>query len=144
VISQTAEYALRAVIWLARHPGQPISTQAIAAGTHVPSHYLSKVLQGLSRAGLVQSSPGRTGGFVLTREPWAITSLAVVDAVDPVKRILACPLGIHGAELCTLHRRLDDAYANLEKALAGSTIAELVPGPPQGSPLCTQPKDGAD
>ena len=54
MLSQTSEYALRAVVWLADSPGsKPVGVQPIAAGTQVPASYLPKVLQGLTRAGLV-------------------------------------------------------------------------------------------
>ena len=64
MISQTAEYALRAIVYLA---GQelPQTTQQIAATTRVPAGYLSKVLQALARGGLVHSQRGLHGGFTL-------------------------------------------------------------------------------
>ncbi|MEK7732321.1 MAG: Rrf2 family transcriptional regulator, partial [Planctomycetota bacterium] len=55
MISQSAEYALRAVLWLAGHPEATLSTAEIARRTMVPGGYLSKVLQALARAGLVVS-----------------------------------------------------------------------------------------
>ena len=53
MISQTSEYALRSVVVLGRHDLGPLTTQQISAETQIPVGYLSKVLQGLSRAGLV-------------------------------------------------------------------------------------------
>lgn len=50
--SQTAEYALRAVVWLASQPERALNTRQISAATQVPAGYLSKVLQALARAGL--------------------------------------------------------------------------------------------
>ena len=67
MLSQTAEYALRAIAWLSSAPSEPQTTEAIAAGTGVPEGYLSKVLQSLRRAELVRSKRGITGGFVLGR-----------------------------------------------------------------------------
>jgi len=127
LFSQTAEYALRAVVWMAMQPDQALTTQALAAGTRVPASYLAKVMQGLGRAGLVQAQRGLHGGFRLARPPAAITVLAVVNAVDPIKRIHACPLHLpaHRHRLCPLHQRLDDAVADLEKVLAGATLADM-------------------
>jgi len=138
MISQTAEYALRAVVWLASHPDQAIGTPRISEAAQVPPGYLAKVLQMLARAGLVTSTPGRRGGFQLTREPGAISVLDVVDAVDPIGRITTCPLGLasHRGKLCPLHRRLDEAMAEVERAFAGSTIAELIAGEGEPLPLC--------
>jgi len=138
MISQTAEYALRAVVWLASHDQGPLGAPRIAAGARVPAGYLAKVMQMLARAGLVASSPGRSGGFQLTRPATEISVLDVVDAVDPIGRITSCPLGLasHGDRLCPLHRRLDQAMAEVQAAFARSTIAELITGEGELVPLC--------
>lgn len=138
MISQSAEYALRAVVWLAGHPGATLSTSEIARRTAVPLGYLSKVLQALSRAGLVASTPGRTGGFVLTREPHRISVLDVINAVAQLPRIECCPLGIesHGHDLCPLHKRLDDVAAYVEHVFAKTMIAELLKEGTPNLPLC--------
>lgn len=127
-ISQTAEYALRAIVWLARDPDTPHGTARIARATHVPAGYLARVLQALARAGLVASNPGRTGGFRLLRPPRDISVLDVVNAVDPIQRIARCPLGLkrHRGGLCALHRRLDAATAMLQRAYAEMSIAEIL------------------
>ncbi|MEX0774562.1 MAG: Rrf2 family transcriptional regulator [Phycisphaeraceae bacterium] len=138
IFSQTAEYALRAIVWLADHDGAAQTTQQIAAATHVPPDYLSKVLQALGRADLVRSQRGLGGGFSLTREPEAITILQVINAVDPLKRITTCPLGLktHGKNLCPLHRKLDDATAAIEEAFAATSVAEVLRTPTNSHPLC--------
>jgi len=131
---QSAEYALRAAVWLAAHPDDKVSTPEIAKRTQVPPGYMSKVLQVLARAGLVASSPGRAGGFRLTRAPEGISVLDVVNAVDMLERIRQCPLGLksHRHQLCPLHRRLDRVAAMVEQAYAETTIAEIVA---ESSPL---------
>lgn len=127
-MSLSAEYALRAVVWLAAHPDPKVGTQEIAKRTQVPPGYMSKVLQVLARAGLVESSPGRTGGFRLRREADEISVLDVVNAIETLERIRRCPLRLksHRHELCPLHRRLDRVAAIVEQQYAETTIAELV------------------
>jgi len=127
-ISHTAEYALRAIVWLARDPDIALGTPRIARATHVPAGYLARVLQALARAGLVESHPGRSGGFRLRRAPREISVLDVINAVDPVQRIERCPLGLksHRGRLCPLHRRLDEAAALVQRAYAETSIAEIV------------------
>src|SRR4051794_20289771 len=124
MISQTAEYALRAVVMLGSNPGSPRTTQQIAEKTRVPSGYLSKVLQALGRAGLVEAQRGLHGGFVLARPLDELTILDVINAVDPLKRITHCPLGIaaHGRRLCSLHRRLDEGLAQIESLFGATTV----------------------
>jgi Rrf2 family protein len=128
LISTTAEYALRAVVFLAREPGRPRTTQQVAEATRVPGSYLSKVLQALVRGGIIESVRGIYGGYRLAGAPDGLTVLAVINSVDPIRRIRACPLGIdaHGVRLCPLHRRLDEAIALAEQAFAETTIAGLL------------------
>ncbi|HVX11825.1 MAG TPA: Rrf2 family transcriptional regulator [Pirellulales bacterium] len=146
MISQTAEYALRAIVYLADRNDAPQTTQQIAEVTHVPAGYLAKVMQGLSRAGLVHAQRGLHGGFTLARPAAELTVLDVVQAVDPLQRIKHCPLGIEGHQsLCPLHRRLDNAAAMVEQALGESTIAELLTEPKRGKipkPLCSWTDSG--
>lgn len=137
MISQTAEYALRAIVYLAMNSGNAFTTQQIAQTTKVPAAYLSKILQSLVRAQLVRSQRGLGGGFVLTKLPEEINILEVLDAVDPIQRIRTCPLGLkaHGTVLCALHKRLDDATAIIEKTFADTTIAEILARPTASTPL---------
>ncbi len=136
MISQTAEYALRAMVFLAMR-GSAATAEQIAETTKVSVHYLSKILQQLGRSHLVISQRGIGGGFVLSRPVEEITVLDIVNAVDPIKRIDVCPLGLetHGMNLCPLHKRLSEATAAVELAFASSTLAELVQE--SKAPLCS-------
>lgn len=140
VLSQTAEYALRAIVALAEDPEIPWTAQAIAAKTLVPQDYLMKVLQPLVRTGLVTAQRGRGGGFLLTRPPAQISVLDVISAVDPLRRITRCPLGLkaHGTTLCPLHRKLDDAVRLVEEAFSSTTIEEILSTPGPVRPLCEE------
>lgn len=131
MISQTAEYALRAVVDLAYYFGQPRTTQDIAQATLVPTGYLAKVLQDLARSGVVRSQRGRHGGFVLAHDPNTLTVFDVLQAVDPPRRILRCPLHLaaHAHALCPLHKKLDEAMAAAERAFRRMTIAEVTAAP---------------
>lgn len=141
MISQTAEYALRAVVYLADQGGSPRTTTQIAEITQVPAGYLAKVMQGLSRAGVVKSQRGLNGGFTLAHDPLELSILAVVNAVDPIQRFPECPLGIpsHGRRLCPLHDRLDQAAAMVEKAFGDTKVGELLAVPRERRPLCRFP-----
>lgn len=140
MFSQTVEYALRAVVHLAGDT-KPRTTDDIAEATYVPRAYLSKVLQSLARGKIVRSQRGIGGGVSLAIPPEKLTVLAVVNAVEPLRRIRTCPLGLsaHGVNLCPLHRRMDDALAHVEKALGGSTIADILAEPTKSKPLCPFP-----
>jgi Rrf2 family protein len=138
MFSQTVDYALRAVVQLAYLAPEACTTDELAGTTQVPKAYLSKVIQALVRAGILQSQRGMGGGVVLARAPEDLTILEVVNAVEPVQRIRTCPLGLktHGVRLCPLHRRLDNALAMVEEAFGGTTLAEVLGEPTKIRPLC--------
>lgn len=135
MFSVTAEYALRAIVFLALHDSAPATGRQIAEGTNSPVRYMSRVLRDLTNAGLLRAYRGPSGGFELSRRASVISVLEVVNVVDPIKRISRCPLGIpsHGENLCRLHRRLDDSIASLERVLATSFITDLLAPSDQGT-----------
>jgi Rrf2 family protein len=141
MISQTAEYALRAVVYLASEGTNARTTAQIAKTTQVPAGYLAKVMQSLSRGGVVNSQRGLNGGFTLAHDPDELTVLEVVTAVDPIRRFPECPLGIpsHGRRLCPLHYQLDQAAALVEGLFGDTTIAQLLAVPRERRPLCRFP-----
>jgi Rrf2 family protein len=129
MISQSAEYSLRAVLCLANDPrGAALTTQQIAERAKIPAGYLAKLLQVLARAGIVVSQRGLNGGFSLAIAPEHLTLLDIVRAVECSRRIASCPAGNpdHAVHLCPLHRRLDAAAATVEELLRGTTIAQVI------------------
>jgi Rrf2 family protein len=144
MFSQTVEYALRALVALAAEPDRPHTNRQLAKVTKVPGPYLSKVLQLLAREGLVEAQRGVQGGFRLSRPAAEITILAAVDAVDPIRRIKTCPLGLkaHGKRLCPLHNKMDAALAHIEEAFASTTLADVIAEPSASVPLCPFPRAG--
>lgn len=141
MLSQTVEYALRAVVCVAAESPQACTTDQIAKKTRVPKAYLSKVLQALVRAKIMHSQRGLGGGITLVKPPEQLSILEVVSAVDPIQRIRVCPLGLsaHGVRLCPLHKRLDNALAAMETAFGNTTLAEVLAEPTSSYPLCEVP-----
>jgi Rrf2 family protein len=119
-----------------------MTTEEIAGATRVPPAYLSKVLQALRRAGIVQSQRGIGGGVSLAEEPGNITILEIVNAVDPIRRITECPIGLaaHGVRLCPMHSRLDSALAMVEDVFRNTTLAELLAEQSGRGRVCKFPK----
>lgn len=141
MFSQTAEYALRVIVYLATQT-TPATTRQIAAATRIPEGYLAKVLQNLAHTGLVLSQRGLHGGFVLGRNPTELTLFDVIAAVDSPPRIKNCPLSIKAHtehNLCALHRRLDDTFQTVERSLRAATIADIIGDCSCSKPLCDGP-----
>jgi Rrf2 family protein len=141
MISQTAEYALRAIVYLADQEGIARTTAQIAEATQIPAGYLAKVMQSLGRARLVNSQRGLNGGFTLAIVAQELSVLAVINAVDPIRRFPECPLGIpsHGRRLCPLHHQLDQAAATVEHSFSATMVADLLAVPRERRPLCRFP-----
>lgn len=127
MITQTAEYALRAVVYLAQAEG-PCTSATIAAATNVPAGYMAKVLQSLSRSGIVLSQRGLRGGFVLSESPHKLTALTVINAVEPIRRYQSSPSQTQGQQLHGLYRKLDSTAQWIEDTFKNTVIAELDSG----------------
>jgi len=126
-LSRTAQYALRAMIWLSQHPEEPQTTQQIAEATAVPPGYLAKVLLQLTQAGLIESQRGLHGGYTLSRPPDSVTLLTVLKAVGFQPHVEGCSLGWPGKDrrACPLEARLSAALAMIEDVFAQTTMDEV-------------------
>jgi len=115
-LTQTGEYALRAMAYMANlPPGQAVRARDLAVPTAVPPHYLSKLLRQLVVAGLIHSQKGHGGGFVLARPPETITLEAILAAINVSLVEEACAFGwprCHTGRPCPLH----EAWARLKTA----------------------------
>jgi Rrf2 family protein len=109
LISKTGEYALRAVLHLAREGGKvPLRANEIAERLDVPANYLSKTLHLLARAGVLHSARGPRGGFRLARPPAEVTLADVLEPLDPELLKKSCLLGLpqcSDESSCPLHER---------------------------------------
>jgi len=93
MLSLTSEYALRAVIILAQQQeDQPLSARVVADRAGVPEKYLSKILGDLVRAGVLEASRGKGGGFRLSR---AAREIPLFEVLAPFERFdkRRCPFG---------------------------------------------------
>ncbi len=128
-VSQTAEYALRAMAGLSTVPlGMPIRTADLSHVTAIPPHYLAKVLRRLVLADLLTSQKGQGGGFTLARPAADITLLDILVAVDAFPDEAHCAFGWQVCDAdhpCPLHgvwSRLDE---HLRDWATSSTLADV-------------------
>lgn len=145
MLSQTAEHALRAVLFLAQW-GQkaPVPAERVAAALGAPRNYLGKTLNALARAGLVEGVRGPAGGYRLLVDP-AFTSVAtVIGAVEEGSTRAVCLLGDRRCDCsnpCQAHATWVALSERTDALLAGTTLADLLGGEPseaQGVPLSTR------
>ena len=130
MLSQTAEYALRAVVHLAEQDADTLTPVAeIAAALEVPANYLSKILHQLARAGVVESTRGPRGGFRLGAAADAITLGEVVSAFDSLKDQKRCLLGrprCSDANPCGAHERWKVVKEPVALFFEQTTIADVL------------------
>lgn len=146
MLSNTAEYAMRAMSWLALTPNELVSAGSLAESTRVPADYLAKILQQLSQAGLITGRRGVGGGYRLNRPADQVLLLDILQVVDPIERIQKCPVDLrtHGESLCALHRRIDEAAAAVRNVFGNVTLADLLNEPGQPTPLCEGPSEAVE
>ena len=129
ILSQTALYALRALVHLARHGEDgPVSVDVIAEELDLPRNYLSKILHTLGRAGLLESLRGPKGGFTLARDPAETTLADVVDYFDPPDHVSRCLLGpgeCKDREPCSAHERWQELRATHRRFLEDISLLDL-------------------
>jgi Rrf2 family transcriptional regulator, iron-sulfur cluster assembly transcription factor len=128
-LSQTSEYALRAVLYLARHHGERISADTIARALGAPSNYMSKTLHQLARAGVVEGTRGRTGGFRLAIPASKLTVARVADTFGTPAGRPICLLGdrpCNARNPCSVHHRWTAVTEAMTTPLATTTIADLL------------------
>ncbi|MCA9280242.1 MAG: Rrf2 family transcriptional regulator [Phycisphaeraceae bacterium] len=138
MISQTSEYALRAVVYLAAQTlNEQTSASQISEATKVPVLYLQKVLRMLSKHHILTAQRGAGGGFQLAKLPSSISVYDVLRATETeIERISSCPLGIKGhTTLCALHKLLDSEIARIQQAFASTSIEDLLTTT-NNQPLC--------
>ena len=126
-ISEAASLALHSMALLAANPEQSIPTRKIAARFHVSEAHLSKVLQRLTKAGLVTSIRGPKGGFLISKPTDEITLLDVYESMEgplvPCKCLLGTP--VCGDKGCILGGLLETVDKQIRDYLAGKRLSEL-------------------
>jgi Rrf2 family protein len=132
MISQTAEHALRAVLYLAGHPeAGPLKVDEIARALGAPRNYLSKTMHLLARAGIVASTRGPQGGFVLRIPPDELRLARLVELFDPPRERRICLLGgrpCTDSAPCQAHFRWKAIHEAGLGPLRDTTVADLLGG----------------
>ncbi|MEO8084816.1 MAG: Rrf2 family transcriptional regulator [Ardenticatenales bacterium] len=128
-LSKRGDYAVRAVLDLARHAGDGRrKTREIAAAMNIPAGYLSQILAALVQSGLAVATAGREGGYQLARPAESISLLDVIQAMDGPIGVRECllrgiPCGVDGH--CAVHDAWSRAQDALNAELASTGFAEL-------------------
>jgi Rrf2 family protein len=130
MLSQTAEYALRAVLYLADHRDDgPLGADELANVLGVPRNYLSKTLHRLTRERILASARGKGGGFRLAADPRRLTLLRVVEPFDAISAERRCLLGRPACDdrhPCPAHHRWKAVSTQVAAFFRQTTVADVV------------------
>ena len=129
-ITRQADYAVRAVLYLARlGQTERAATSQVAKEQHIPPSFLAKIISQLSIAGLLHTSRGARGGVTLARAPKDITLLEVVEAIDGPIMLNEC-VGDNATcafdKDCPLRPVWCDAQEELVNRLRGTNFEQLM------------------
>ena len=120
-----------ALKYLAEHPEMPaLSAKDIADAYGIPAQLLAKILQRLTKTGLLRSHAGMNGGYALARDSHQISAFEVIHAIDGPLFITSCTKGAKGCDLtpsCTIKEplaRVNDTIAAVLKSISIYDLAD--------------------
>jgi Rrf2 family transcriptional regulator, iron-sulfur cluster assembly transcription factor len=130
-LGRRADYAIRAAVDLARHAGdgERRKARSIAQEMAIPASYVPQILAELVRAGLVASTAGRDGGYVLALGPEEISLLDIVRSVEGEVVSTTCVLRggpCRWDDMCAVHVPWSRAQGALLGSLDETTLKDLV------------------
>ncbi len=138
-LTRAADYAVRVMIQLVASPAeQRVLLPDLAAATEAPESFLSKVLQALARAGLIDSKRGHSGGFQISNRGRAASMRDVIEAIDGPVCLNVCLVSGRSCRrkaTCPAHPVWEKAQMAMLEVLSRATIAEMAME--QSERLCT-------
>jgi len=130
-LTKKADYGLMALKYLAEHPETPaLSAKDVADAYGIPAQLLAKILQRMTKTGLLRSHAGMNGGYALARDAREISAYEVIHAIDGPFFITSCTKGTKLCELtpsCTIREplaRVNDTIAAVLKSISIHDLAE--------------------
>jgi Rrf2 family protein len=143
IFSRQCEYALQAVVYLAlKKDGSRVPIKDLTHNLKIPYHFLGKIMQDLTRKGLLVSEKGPRGGFALAMPAAKITLFHIVDAVDGAEFTKTCVMGFPECSKkspCSVHAQWASLRDGIYEMLVSKNIEELAsamqkPGYRAGTP----------
>ncbi len=129
-LSKSSIYGLRASILLTKMGGDKnyVTIRELSDELNIPFHFLTKILQELSKAEILESLRGPNGGVRLAKPPNRITLKDIVTSIDVKYDILNCPLGLPGCgehSLCPLQQDWQNFKLKVERMISEVTLEDL-------------------
>jgi Rrf2 family protein len=137
MFSKACEYGIRAMMYIAQKSkdGSRVGLKEIAKGIDSPEPFMAKILQELSRQGLVQSIKGPNGGFYVDAQGMKVTLAEIVTAVDGDQLFSGCGLGLKACnenKPCPIHDEFKIIRNKLKSLLETTQVGEFNEGLEKG------------
>lgn len=127
-LTKRADYAIRACLLLVDTGEAPVSNRRIAERMDIPDRFLPQVLADLVRAGIVEATTGKLGGYTLHRDPAKLALLEIIESVEGPTRSDQCVLEQRGCDAgrpCALHPVWSAAQSAFINVLATTSLADV-------------------
>lgn len=128
IFRKTVGYALQTVIYLGSLPiNKPILQKKIASALDIPHHYLGKILQPLTKSGIIGSKTGAFGGFYLAKHANEIVLYDIIKIFEVTDYFENCVLGFPGCDddtPCPVHKEWSAAKMIIKKFMEENTVAD--------------------
>lgn len=133
MFSKACEYAIRAMVYIVNKAkdGSKVGLKDIARFTDTPEPFVAKILQILSRKGIVSSVKGPNGGFFIESDKHRIALIDIVKAIDGESLFTSCGLGIKNCserKPCPIHYPYKAIRDNIVEMLKTNNIGDLAMG----------------
>ncbi len=135
MFSRTCEYAIRAILYIAANSDpekqERLGIKTIAKDLEVPTHFLSKILQTLTRHGLLSSIKGPNGGFYLNKTQRKKPPIKIVETIDGNAIFKKCGLGLKycsDKKPCPVHFEFAKYRDGIKSMLSTQNIQEMAEG----------------
>lgn len=129
IYTKTGEYAIRAILFLARQPKETlIMSSDIAKSEDIPAHYLAKILQRMAKYGYVDSFKGRGGGFKITDLANNSSILEIVERIEGPVINLKCVTGLKECSdesPCPLHEEWSKLRDQIYNLISSKSVLEV-------------------
>ena len=130
MFSNSTKYAIRAIVHMLQHQDKGKNTVVeMATELRIPQPYLSKVLQQLSRSGVISSAKGRGGGFYLSKDNMNRPLIDVVICIEGHNVFNKCLLGLPACSddnPCLLHPQFKAFKSSIEQSICNQAVENLL------------------
>lgn len=127
-LTNTSEYALRILTYMAKDPEQLYSAKSLVEKLNISDKYLRRLMTTLSKQGFIYSIQGREGGYSFRKEPSEIRLADVVDAVEGMDTYAGCVLGFEECSCenpCVMHTTWIKVREEFLSVFTNTTLTDI-------------------